>query len=173
MYHTSQHQRILPRASPPSSVHPECVTHRRLPPELRPEDDEDEKNEHGDDRARHEPLLVHPAPAVRTICATHEHARARAPHKGTYRRIIFFSVPDARSIDVSARCSVSRAFWICSRCPRRLRRMSAPCSSVSSAIRWLSCSRREPSSSSAMPASSRVRSLVAPYGSSLVPPARR
>ena len=43
--------------------------------------------------------------------------------------------------------------------------MSAPCSSVSSAMRWLSASRRDPSSNNDVPASSRVLSLV-PYGSS-------
>ena len=38
-----------------------------------------------------------------------------------------------------------------SRCPTRFQRMSAPWSSVSSAVRWLSCRRRERSSSTTAP----------------------
>jgi len=71
-----------------------------------------------------------------------------------HRRIIFLSVPEALSIDASAPCSyvnrcqptkreiatwgqqhtVSREFSICSLCLLRLDKISAPCSSVSSAI---------------------------------------
>ena len=51
-----------------------------------------------------------------------------------------------------------REFLICSRCPTWFQRMLAPCYSVPSAMRWLACRRRELSSSTMVPASSRAGS---------------
>lgn len=53
----------------------------------------------------------------------------------THLRIIFFSVPDALSMDPSACSRWLREFSSCSLWPRRVWRMPVPTSSVSSATR--------------------------------------
>ena len=70
----------------------------RLPYELEPEDDADERDEHDDDRARHDALLVHPTATCQRLAGA-----VGKGGGGAYLRIIFLSVPDARSMDVSAR----------------------------------------------------------------------
>ena len=72
-------------------------------------------------------------------------------------RIIFRSVRVERSMLLSASRNVSRACSICSRCPRRSVRMSAPMDSVCSASWCDACSRSTPDSSRAVPCRSCCR----------------
>lgn len=67
--------------------------------EFEPQDDTDEKNENGNDGTGDNTLLVHPE--VIAICQ--DYVLRYQISVGTYLRIIFLRVPDARSIEVSAR----------------------------------------------------------------------
>jgi hypothetical protein len=66
-----------------------------------------------------------------------------------------------------ARLTVSRVCSICSLWPLRFRRISAPTSSVSIAIRCALSKRRDPSSRVSVPRSSRVRDEYAEGSSSV------
>ena len=77
--------------------------HREL---IEPKNDEDEDDKHENDCACDDALLVHSAGRIRSTCKTIV-VRERKEAGGTHRRIIFLSVPEARSMDVSARWSYS------------------------------------------------------------------
>ena len=77
-------------------------------PQFLPYDDAYEQDENEDDDGGHDALLVHPASRRYVLdkpdCASTKNT-ATSQLKPTHLRIIFLSVPDALSIDVSAVCS--------------------------------------------------------------------